>query len=533
MALVGLVVRCRAPVAPWPLPSAGTADGSAASFAPPPPSGEGLALHCMTEGACGGLVFEAFDRAVNRMKDGLCVSLPRGTPAPARASGEITGCWVTVNHPDDTEFKLGTDESYTLVVDASRERGCEVVAETVFGAMHAFETLGQLCFQDDEAPGGVSLVQADIQDAPRFPFRGVLLDTGRHFLPVETLLKFLDTMAMHKMNVFHWHIVDQESFPVQSERFPELAREGAYDVFATYSKKDMQAVVAYARARGIRVMPEFDIPGHGAWGFGKPELMGCDVVLDPTKPAVYDFLRDFLLEMGEIFDDEYLFLGGDEVDFACWDKNPEIAKWMSQEGMNSTQLFNYFWGQVSEQVLPALDRKVGVWISSSYGTEPFGVVDMAVLPDGSFANSYQDAKSWESIVNRGFPAVISGPYYLDQTNPVSGTCTIYRWDQTWKCMYKYDPLDGLSPDAVALVQGLEAAAWGEAVSVRDLEVRVWPRASAVAERMWTIPTPGEVLDVDGAVEGRLKQHRCRLNLRGIEAGPIGADFCVTDLRTEL
>merc|ERR1712078_130162 len=155
-------------------------------------------------------------RAKDSLRDHLAPSLARG----------VNDKGVALIGPDDTEFKLGTDESYTLVVDASRERGCEVVAETVFGAMHAFETLGQLCFQEDEAPGGVSLVQADIQDAPRFPFRGVLLDTGRHFLPVETLLKFLDTMAMHKMNVFHWHIVDQESFPVQSERFPELAREG-------------------------------------------------------------------------------------------------------------------------------------------------------------------------------------------------------------------------------------------------------------------------------------------------------------------
>ena len=100
-------------------------------------------------------------------------------------------------------------------------------------------------------------------------------------------------------------------------------------------------------------------------------------------------------------------------------------------------------------------------------------------------------------------------------------------------MYRYDPLDGLSPEATALVQGLEAAAWGEAVSVRDLEARVWPRASAVAERMWTVPTPGQELDVDGEVEARLKQHRCRLNLRGVNAGPIAADFCVTDMRTEL
>ena len=523
----------KAPVAPWPLPSGGGADGSVAALARPPPSGRGLALHCENEGSCPDLVFEAFDRASNRMQNGLCSSLPRGTTAPPLSGGEISGCWVMVKQPDDTTFRLGTDESYSLVVDAARDRPCDIVSETIFGALHAFETLSQLCLQDPRVPGGVSLAQVDIQDAPRFPFRGILLDTGRHFLPLDTLLKFIDTMAMHKMNVFHWHIVDQESFPVRSERFPELAREGAFDILATYTKEDMKTVVEYARVRGVRVMPEFDIPGHGAWGFGKPELMGCDVVLDPTKPEVYEFLRDFLLEMGEIFGDEYLFLGGDEVDFACWDKNPDISKWMAREGMNSTQLFSYFWEQVTEQVLPQLDRKVGVWISSSYGTEPFGVVDMATLPQGSFANSYQDAKSWETVVNRGFPAVISGPYYLDQTNPVSGTCKPYRFDQTWKCMYKYDPLDGLSPEATALVQGLEAAAWGEAVSVRDLEARVWPRASAVAERMWTVPTPGQELDVDGEVEARLKQHRCRLNLRGVNAGPIAADFCVTDMRTEL
>merc|ERR1719359_2498797 len=157
------------------------------------------------------------------------------------------------------------------------------------------------------------------------------------------------------MNVLHWHISDSQSFPSESKVFPQLSQQGAYSPAAVYSVSDMQDLVRYALQRGVRIVPEWDLPGHGRWR-GVPGLsMGCKgtngglfgAVLDPTQKSTYEFLTAFLSEMGEIFTDPYLFLGGDEVDPTCWDQNPNVSAWLKEHGMNSTELEQYFWEQVS------------------------------------------------------------------------------------------------------------------------------------------------------------------------------------------
>lgn len=141
------------------------------------------------------------------------------------------------------------------------------------------------------------------------------------------------------MNVLHWHIVDEQSFPCGSDKYPQLAEKGAYSHDAIYSTKDMKDIVKYAYDRGVRVIPEWDIPGHGSWGHGMPDVMGCDIVLDPTQNRTYEFLNSFFEEMMGIFRDEYVHLGGDEVDYTCWDANPKIASWLKKNHMNSSELY--------------------------------------------------------------------------------------------------------------------------------------------------------------------------------------------------
>ena len=231
--------------------------------------------------------------------------------------------------------------------------------------------------------------------------------------------------------------------------------------------------------------------------------------------------KALLGEMAAVFEDEYLFLGGDEVNTTCWDDNPGIAKWMKQRGLNSTQLFSYFWNRTSAEVLPGLGKKVGVWEADDVA------VDMALLPADSFANTWTSNTSWGNVTAKGFPVVISGPYYLDQENP--GGCAQYRWDQTWKCFYFAEPLEYLGAAARGLVRGKLVALWGEAVSSRNIESRAWPRASAIAERMWSSDWTSATRPAEDAVQQRLERHVCRLNKRGLAAGPVGPQFCPTDL----
>ena len=263
---------------------------------------------------------------------------------------------------DDLTLGPGTNESYALHVglgDAISEPN--VRAETVYGMLHALESFSQLV--DTAAGFIITNAPITIADYPRFPYRGLLIDTGRHFLPVEKIRQAIDGLHANKLNVLHWHIVDTPSFPCGSDKYPQLAEKGAFSPHAIYSTQDMRDLVLYAKLRGVRIMPEWDIPGHGSWGMGMPSIMGCDIVLDPTQDAVYDFLNDFFAEMMTIFDDEYVFLGGDEVTATCWDKNANISKWLKENGMTSSELQQYFWQQVTKRVLPKSlkGRTVSIW----------------------------------------------------------------------------------------------------------------------------------------------------------------------------
>jgi hypothetical protein len=157
------------------------------------------------------------------------------------------------------------------------------------------------------------------------------------------------------------HIVDSQSFPCGSDTYPQLAAKGAYAPAAIYSPADLRTAVAYAKARGVRILPEWDVPGHGAWGAGIPSIMGCAEVLDPTQDYTYEVLAGFLGEMAGIFEDDWMFLGGDEVDYRCWDDNAAISAWLAAHNMTSAQLQQYFWQQMGTRVLPTLNKTIGVW----------------------------------------------------------------------------------------------------------------------------------------------------------------------------
>lgn len=197
-----------------------------------------------------------------------------------------------------------------------------------------------------------------ISDKPAFSYRGLMIDTGRHFLSLDTIKRAINGMATLKLNVLHWHILDSSSFPLQSLKFPQLSSKGAYSATATYSLDELCELVAFAKARGVRIVVEIQMPCYGSFSAGMPELSlsSCSDVLDPTQDSTYTFLAEFLEEMTTVFSDSLIYLGGDEVGFDpkckwpesrvcgyhCFDRDPSAASWMREHGMTPPSCSSIF-----------------------------------------------------------------------------------------------------------------------------------------------------------------------------------------------
>jgi hexosaminidase len=398
----------------------------------------------------------------------------------------------------------------------------------VWGALYALETLSQLIQWDDNLNTYfVAQLPTIIVDTPRYAWRGLLIDTSRHYLHPNTIKSAIEVAAFNKYNVLHWHVTDAQSFPIESKAYPKLI-EGAYNKRAVYSHEAVRDIVSYGYARGVRVLAEFDIPGHAAgFSYGYPEVTAkCprftdinDVSLDVSNDFTYELLNGFLKEMTDLFPDEYIHLGGDEVVFGCWFDDPNIARWAASKGFrNGNQIEEYFEQKLQAMVLPGnqnnISKKMVVWEE--------------LFENGVSLRSDVIVQVWSSrdllqkVLNSGHQALLSQGYYLDKQIPDPNQ-TWYHWVDTWKNFYLNEPLEGLhlTPAQEKLLLGGEAAMWGEQVDDTNFHSRVWPRASATAERLWSQKS---VNNVDAA-EPRLNAFRCHLARRGVGAGPVLPDFC--------
>ncbi len=272
---------------------------------------------------------------------------PIAFPHEARAAPAegIARLEVSVKDADESHPQLGDDESYRLELTPS---GGSLSAATVWGALRGLESFSQLVVFDFEA-GSYALEggATTIVDRPRFVHRGLMIDTARHWQPLASIRAIVDSMTYAKLNVLHWHVVDLQSFPFESRSSPQLW-EGAYSPRERYSQEDVGAVVEYARLRGVRVMVEFDMPGHAAsWCVGYPELCPsktCTTPLDVSRNGTFELIRKLLLECtggkpsaprapSGLFPENMIHLGGDEVDTACWSKTPRIKAWLAEQGL--------------------------------------------------------------------------------------------------------------------------------------------------------------------------------------------------------
>ncbi|XP_061476923.1 beta-hexosaminidase subunit beta [Rhineura floridana] len=437
---------------------------------------------------------------------------------------ELSSLQVIITSEDSECDKypgVTSDEAYQLQVS---EPTAVLKADKVWGALRGLETFSQLVNEDDY--GSFFINQSFIADSPRFAHRGILLDTSRHFLPLKTILMNLDAMAFNKFNVLHWHIVDDQSFPYHSITFPELSAQGSYSYNHVYTPTDVRLVIEYARLRGIRVIPEFDTPGHTAsWGKGQKDVLtpcyngehlsGTYGPINPVLNSTYDFMAKLFKEIGSVFPDDFVHLGGDEVDFSCWQSNPDVTEFMKKQGFwsNYSKLESYYIQQILD-IVSSLKKNSIVWqevFDNGVKLQPDTIVEVWIR------SQYQE--ELRRVTKEGYRAILAAPWYLD----------LISYGQDWIKYYSVEPLDFFDtgwPSQKELVLGGEACLWGEYVDATNLTPRLWPRASAVGERLWSNKNVTDIADA----YNRLNEHRCRMLRRGIAAAPLFVGYCREEAR---
>ena len=377
--------------------------------------------------------------------------------------------------------KLGDDESYQLDISTTQ---IKLTAPTTVGAMRGLETLLQLLSGD---ANGSYFPAVSITDRPRFPWRGLMIDSARHFQPVEVIKRNLDAMAAVKLNVLHWHLTEDQGFRIETKKFPELHLKGSDGLF--YTQDEARDIIRYAADRGIRVMPEFDMPGHAtAWVVSHPEIASApgpytierrpgifDPTLDPTNEKTYKLLEPFFAEMAALFPDVYMHIGGDENEGKQWDANANIQAFMKKNGIkNNHELQTYF----NKRILKFLQKDGKIMMGWDEIFQPD-------LPKDVVIHSWRGQKALADAAKQGFQGVLSNGYYIDLSFPASQH-------------YVVDPLPAdttLSADEQKRVLGGEATMWAEWVSPETIDSRVWPRTAAIAERLWSAREVNQVDDM--------------------------------------
>jgi hexosaminidase len=411
------------------------------------------------------------ERALER----FCRELSRRTGLFVRAQVVDANKATLVIHAERASKavqELGEDESYALDVSTA---GAKVTAPNPLGVMHGLQTFLQLVAI---TPSGFAAPAVHIEDTPRFPWRGLTIDVSRHFIYLDTLRRNIDGMAAVKMNVLHLHLSDDQGFRVESKEFPRLQEMGSDGQY--YTQAEMRELIEYARDRGIRILPEFDMPGHStSWLVGYPELASgpgpyqierrwgiFDPAMDPSRESTYKFLDKFIGEMAELFPDHFFHIGGDEVNGKQWDANPEIQKFMRAHKLkNDQELQQYFTLQVQK-------------IVSKHHKEMVGWDEILApgMPKDIVIQSWRGQESLAEAAKQGYPGILSSGYYLDGMAPASQH-------------YAVDPIANAdatpAPEQQKLILGGEACMWAEFISDENVDSRIWPRAAAVAERLWS------------------------------------------------
>lgn len=331
------------------------------------------------------------------------------------------------------DLQHGVDESYTLTTTASSST-VAITAKTVWGALHAFTTFQQMVISDGR--GGLVLEQpVAVKDYPKYPYRGVMVDSARNFISVRKLFEQIDGLALSKMNILHWHITDSQSWPIQLDAYPQATKD-AYSPRETYSARDVRAIVGYARARGVRVIPEVDMPGHSASGWKQmdKDIVTCENSwwsndnwplhtavqpnpgqLDVLNPATYAAVQRVYAELSRRFPDSFFHVGGDELQVGCFNFSKPIRDWFAADATRTYFDLAQYWLDRAYPIFTAknntgrADRRLVMW------------EDVFLSADAAAKNVSRDIvlQSWNNglgniakLTAAGFDVIVSSSDFL-------------------------------------------------------------------------------------------------------------------------
>ncbi|KAF7594979.1 hypothetical protein BBP40_007787 [Aspergillus hancockii] len=491
-----------------------------------------------------------------------------GAHKPAKRASTVLQ-WLNV-HVEDTKADLqhGVDESYTLDIKEKSD-SVNVKAKTVWGALHAFTTLQQLVIHDGH--GGLIIEQpVSIKDSPLYPYRGIMLDTGRNFISLPKIFEQLDGMSLSKLNVLHWHIDDSQSWPVWIDRYPQMVKD-AYSPREIYSRNDIRHIVAYARARGIRVIPEIDMPSHSSAGWKQvdPEIVTCtdswwsndnwplhtavepnpgqlDIIYNKT----YDVVRDVYNDLSDIFPDHWFHVGGDEIQPNCFNFSKHVTKWFAEDPSRTYHDLSQYWVDHAVPIFQeySKDRRLVMWedvvLSAEHAHDVPKNIVMQSWNNGLQYISNLTARGYDVIVSSsdfmyldcghgGF--VTNDPRYNVMANPDADTpsfnyegsggswCAPYK---TWQRIYDYDFTTNLTEAQVKHVIGATAPLWSEQVDDINVSSMFWPRAAALAELVWSGNRDAGGNKRTTLMTQRILNFREYLVANGVQAQALVPKYCL-------
>jgi hexosaminidase len=449
-----------------------------------------------------GITLQGFQEPrLERAKQRFLNMLSRQTGIPLWREAVLNqpSFFINTKGPSAPVQQVDEDESYHLEITATE---VHLEAANPLGVLHGLQTFLQLV---RITPRGFVVPAMTIDDQPRFPWRGLMLDVGRHFQPLDVVYRTLDGMEAVKMNVFHWHLSEDQGFRVESKVSPLLQEKGSDGLF--YTQEQIRNVIEYARDRGIRVVPEFDMPGHAtAWFVGYPDLASgsgpyhierkwgvFNPAMDPTRDSTYTFLDTFIGEMTALFPDAYFHVGGDECNGKEWDANPRIQQFMKAHAIKDNATLQAYFSAKVQKIVAAHGKIMVGWDEVLQPGTPKDVV----------IQSWRGPQFVGQAVKGGNRALLSAGYYIDL-------------NQSAAEHYAADPEgDGpttLSDEDSKKILGGEATMWSEFVTPENVDSRIWPRTAAIAERFWS---PRNTRDV-ASMYARLAIISQKLNYYGLQ-----------------
>ncbi|WP_456314471.1 beta-N-acetylhexosaminidase [Pseudomonas shirazensis] len=423
---------------------------------------------------------------------------------------EFPAAQLQINCTKGGKIGLYEDESYHLDI---KQNQIIINATSDLGALHGLETLLQMLQNNSTS---FYFPNSQISDFPRFTWRGLMIDAARHFQPVDVIKRNIDGLAAMKMNVFHWHLVDDQGWRIEMKkhtRLTELASDGEY-----YTQEEIRNIVKYADQRGILIVPEIDVPGHGSailtaypeigskamtinGGTSEKNIQGTAIAtygiernagifsptLDPSNPKTYQLLSEIFDEVCPLFPGSYFHIGGDENEGKDWDANPKIQEFKKKNKLATNhELQTYF----TMQLVPML-KKHGKQLMGWEEILTKNMSKEAIIHSWRGPNEgVLPGQSLVDAVKKGYKTVLSNGFYIDLMYPVESH-------------YLNDPMPkggDLSAEEKARILGGEATMWTELVTPTTIDSRVWPRTAAIAERLWSAEDVKDVANMRKRLE---------------------------------